>query len=217
MADLHPRTHLRAAAWVPDDDPHRDWADAVELAAEWIWQQSENEGAAPRLVTNTNRTGGFGIEALDEIVRAGRHTTPQSRSKPDPGPTLVFVPYEPSLKCAMDLARGFSLAAVETKQFSLAEWAAGADAVNLLTNEVSASAIHDDARNDLDSAMLYGGRNGWTGSDEKAHARRFLLDHVRAGRLTPDQAASYVMSQGASDRGAKRLRELLQDNASRRR
>lgn len=217
MADLHPRTHLRAAAWVPDDDPHRDRADAAELAADWIWQRSEIEGAAPVLVTNTQRAGGFGIDSLDEIARAGGYTTPRSRTRLDRAPVLVFVPYEQSLQCAMDQARGFSLVAVETKGFVLAEWAAGADAVNLLTDETSTSAIPDDARKDLDSAMFYGVRNGWTGPDEKAHARRHLLEHVRAGRLSPDQAASYDMSQGASDRGAKRLRELLDRDSPRRR
>jgi hypothetical protein len=216
MVDLHPRTHLRAAAWVPDDDPHRDWADAADLAAEWIWQRSEEEGVPPVLVTNTQRARGFGIDALDEIARTGGHTTPRSRTHLDRAPVLVYVPYEQSLHCAMELARGFSLVAVETKGFSLAEWAAGAAAVNLLTDEKASSAIPDDARKDVDSAMSYGGRNGWTGPDEKAHAQRYLLDHMRAGRLSPDQAASYVMSQGASDRGAKRLRGLLERDSPRR-
>ena len=113
--------------------------------------------------------------------------------------------------------RGFSLVAVETKQVSLAEWAAGAEAVNLLTDETSPSAIPDDVRDDLDSVTFDGGRNGWTGPDEKAYARRHLLEQVRAGRLSPDQAASYVTSRGASDRGANRLRELLQRDSHRRR
>ncbi|TLH68128.1 hypothetical protein C1S82_26805 [Mycolicibacterium cosmeticum] len=61
--------------------------------------------------------------------------------------------------------------------------------------------------------MLDGGRNGWTGPDEKAQARRYLIDHIRAGRLTPDQAAAYTLTSPAvSERGAKRLRELLARN-----
>ena len=61
-----------------------------------------------------------------------------------------------------------------------------------------------------DFAILDGGRNGWTGPDEKAQARRCLADHVRTGRLIPDRAAAYALtSSSASDRGAKRLRELL--------
>lgn len=40
MADLHPTTHLQAAAWVPDDDPERPWDEAAALAADWIWERA---------------------------------------------------------------------------------------------------------------------------------------------------------------------------------
>ena len=109
----------------------------------------------------------------------------------------------------MGLARGHSLAVVEGST-PLAEWAAGAAAINLLTGEVTPSEMDDDVRKDLDSVIFYGGRNGWTGADDKAQARRFLGGHMNGGRLTPDQAAAYVLSsQSVTDRGAKRLRELL--------
>lgn len=215
MADLHPKTHLRAAAWVPEDDPQRDWADAVAIAADWLWQRSQIEGVAPVLVTNTQKAGGPGLGMLDEIARAGGHTTPRSRAHLDPAPVLAYVPYAESLQCAMDQARGFSLVAVETRRFPLAEWTAGAGAINLLTHETSPSAIPDDVRDDLDSAVFYGGNNGWTGPDEKDHARRHLIEHLLSGRLSAEQAASYVMSQGVSDRGAKRLRELLEKHSRR--
>lgn len=40
--------------------------------------------------------------------------------------------------------------------------------------------------------------------------RRFLSSHISGGRLTPDQASAYSLSsQSVSERGAKRLRELL--------
>ncbi|SIJ65841.1 Uncharacterised protein [Mycobacteroides abscessus subsp. abscessus] len=110
----------------------------------------------------------------------------------------------------MELARGYSLVAVETIRFPLNEWAAGAAAINLLDGEISPSAMSDEIRGDLDSVIFYGGRNGWTGPDEKAHARRHLLDHVNTGALSADQAASYALSQGATDRGAKRLQQLLE-------
>lgn len=207
--DLHPSTHLRAAAWVPDDVEDRPWEDAITLAAEWIWERSQEEDLAPLLVSNTQDAASFGYADLDEIIQAGGHATPQSRSRPDRGPVLAFVPDERSLHFAMGLARGHSLAVVEGST-PLAEWAAGAAAINLLTGEVTTSEIDDDVRKDLDSVIFYGGRNGWTGADDKAQARRFLSDHVRGGRLTPDQAAAYVLSsQSVSDRGAKRLRELL--------
>jgi hypothetical protein len=201
MTDLHPRTHLRATAWVPNDDPHRAWTTAASLAADWIWQRSEIERVPPVLVTNSLDTQR--IDVFDEIARAGGHTTPRSRTYFDKAPVLACAPTAQSLGLAMDIARGFSLVAVEGQSISLAEWAAGAGAVNLLTAETSSSAIPDDVRDDLESVIFDGGRNGWTGPDEKAHARRHLTEHVRTGRLTPDQAASYVMSQGVSDGGAK--------------
>lgn len=109
----------------------------------------------------------------------------------------------------MGLARGHSLAVVEGST-PLAEWAAGAAAINLLTGQVTTSQVDDDVRKDLDSVIFYGGRNGWAGADDKAQVRRYLSGHVSGGRLTPDQAAAYALSShSVSDRGAKRLRELL--------
>jgi hypothetical protein len=213
-ADLHPSTHLRAAAWVPNDDPQRQWDEAIALAAEWIWERSEVEEIRPVLVSNTiESAAGMGHAELDEIIRAGGHATPASRTRYDHCPVLAFVPNERSLHFAMDLARGYSLSVVEGRGFALAEWAASADAVNLLTGQAQTSQITDDVRRDLDFAILDGGRNGWTGPDERAQARRCLAEHIRTGRLTPDQAAAYALtSSSVSDRGAKRLRELLARN-----
>lgn len=208
--DLHPSTHLRAAAWVPNDDPVRPWDEAIALASEWIWERSRAEGLAPVLVSNAKNAAGMGYDDLDKIIRKGGHATPQSGTRYDHGPVLAFVPNERSLHVAMDLARGYSLAVVEGRSLSLAEWAANAGATNLLTGQTTPSQILDEVRRDLDFAILDGGRNGWTGPDEKAQARNCLADHIRAGRLTPDQAAAYVLtSSSVSDSGAKRLRDLL--------
>ena len=209
MAQLHPTSHLQATAWVPDDDPERPWEDAADLAAEWIWKRSEIEGVAPLLVTNTFQNA-VGIGCLDEIARQGGQATPQGKQRFDRGPALAYAPDERTLKLALDLARGYSLAVVETVSFPLAEWAAGAGAINLLDGSVSSSEIPDDVKADLDHAVFFGGNNGWTGPHDKQHARTHLAQHVQAGRLAPEQAASYVMSQGVSDKGAKRLRSLLE-------
>lgn len=209
MVELHPKTHLQAAAWVPDDDPERPWDEAADLAADWIWERSEAEGAAPLLVTNTFQNA-RGIESLEEIARAGGQATPQGKGRFDRGPVLAYVPDERTLKLALNLARGYSLAVVESVSFPLAEWAAGAAAINLLNGSTSASSLPDDVQADLDQAVFFGGNNGWTGPHEKEHARRHLARHVQAGRLVPEQAASYVMAKGVSDRGAKRLRLLLE-------
>lgn len=209
MVDLHPKTHLQAAAWVPDDDPERPWDEAADLAADWIWERSEAEGVKPLLVTNTFQNA-RDIESLEAIARAGGQATPQGQGRFDRGPVLAYVPYERTLKLALNLARGYSLAVVESVGFPLGEWAAGAAAINLLDGSPSVSSLPDDVRADLDHAVFFGGNNGWTGSHEKKHARNHLTRHVQAGRLMPEQAAAYVMAKGVSDRGAKRLRLLLE-------
>jgi hypothetical protein len=194
---------------VPDDDPSRPWDEAAELAADWIWERSDIEGAPPLLATNTFQNAG-GIGCLQQIGQAGGHATPQGKQRFDRGPVLAYVPHERTLKLALDLARGYSLAIVESVSFPLAEWAAGAGAINLIDGSANRSSIPDDVRDDLDSAVFFGGNNGWTGSHEKQHARARLEQHVRSRRLSADQAAAYVMSQGVSDRGARRLRELIE-------
>lgn len=209
MAELHPTTYLQAAAWVPDDNPERPWDEAADLAAEWIRERSVAEGVQALLVTNTFQNA-VGIESLGEIARAGGQATPQGKQRFERGPVVAYVPDERTLTLALDLARGYSLAVVETVSFPIAEWAAGACAINLLDGTTSSSSLPDDVRADLDHAVFFGGNNGWTGSHEKQNARTYLSDHVRSGRLDPEQAASYVMAQGVSDKGAKRLRELLE-------
>lgn len=209
MDDLHPTTHLQAVAWVPDDDPERPWDEAADLAADWIWERSEAEGVKPLLVTNTFQNA-RGIESLEAIARAGGQATPQGKERFNGGPVLVYVPDERTLELALNLARGYSLAVVESVSFPLAEWAAGAGAINLLDGSTSASSLLPDVKADLDHAVSFGGNNGWTGSHEKEHARNHLARHVQAGRLAPEQAASYVMAKGVTDRGAKRLRLLLE-------
>lgn len=208
MSDLHPTTFLRAAAWVPDDDPQRPWEEAADLAAEWIWQRSEEEEAMPLLVTNTFQNG-RGIRSLQEIAERGGRATPQGKGRFNAGPVLVYVPDARTLDFALGLAHGYSLAVVESVSFPLSEWAAGAGALNLLDGETTTSAFPDDVKRDLDFAIGFGGNNGWSGPHEKQHARRALLSHVETGRLEPDAAATYVMAQGVSDKGARRLRELL--------
>jgi hypothetical protein len=168
-----------------------------------------SKGGTPLLVTNTFKNA-VGIGCLEEIAQKGGQATPQGKQRFGPGPVLAYVPDERTLRLALNLTRGHSLAVVETVSFPLAEWAAGAGAINLLDGSISRSNIADDVKADLDQAVFFGGNNGWTGQHEKQHARKHLARHVRAGRLSPEQATSYVMAQGVSDKGAKRLRLLLE-------
>ncbi|PWC06725.1 hypothetical protein DF223_10400 [Mycetocola zhujimingii] len=206
------KTHLRAAAWVPDDDPERAWEDAADLAAEWIWERSEAEDVPPMLVTNTFQNA-IGIASLSEIARGGGQATPQGNERFQHGPVLAYVPNERTMELALDLARGYSLVIVETISFPLSEWAAAAGAINLLIGDPTATAIPSDVTADLDRAIFFGGNNGWTGSHEEQHARTTLSAHVRSHRLDPDAAVSYAMAHGVSDRGAKRLRALIETMA----
>lgn len=208
MIEPNLTTYPRAAAWVPDDDPERPWDQAAELAARWIWERSAAEGVKPVLVTNTFHNA-EGLDCLEEIARAGGQATPQGRKRFEKGPVLAYVPSEKALRLALDLSRGYSLAVVETVSFPLAEWAAASGAVNLLDGLTSSSALPRGVAEDLDHVVFFGGNNGWTGPHEKQHARDHLLAHVQAGRLMPEQAASYVIAKGISDHGARRLRSLL--------
>ena len=211
MPGLHPKPHLQAAAWVPDDDPERPWDDAADLAADWIWARSEIEYVKPLLVTNTFQNA-RGIDCLDEIASKGGQATPQGKQRFERGPVLAYVPDERTLELSLNLARGYSLAVVETVSFPLAEWAASAGAINLLDGSVGSSSLSDDIQADLDHAVFFGGNNGWTGRHERQHARNRLTRHVQASRLAPEQAASYVMAKGVSGKGAKRLRLLLEND-----
>ena len=69
--DLHPSTHLRAAAWVPDDVEDRPWEDAIALAADWIWERSQDEDSAPHL-PNQRVNAGLDQELLDFQIILGK-------------------------------------------------------------------------------------------------------------------------------------------------
>ncbi|MFJ4793336.1 hypothetical protein [Kitasatospora purpeofusca] len=45
------------AAWVPDDDPERDWELAADLAVAWVRRECAEQDAAGVLVVNA-----FGVE-----------------------------------------------------------------------------------------------------------------------------------------------------------
>jgi hypothetical protein len=201
---------LRATAWVPDDDPHRPWAEAAELAADWIWERANIEQSTPLLVTNVVGSSEL-PDVLKDIAQRGGRTSPQAKSRHDRGPVLAYVPHEAALQLAVDLARGYSLAVVETLRFPLTGWAAGVGAIDLLKGTRTME-LTEAVRKQLDSTVFFGGNNGWSGSHEKEDARRHLIPLVHSGDLTIEDAVSYVMSQGVSDRGAKRLRTLLERN-----
>lgn len=48
---------VRRAAWVPDDDPGRDWTLAADLAVAWTEKECAEQDAAGVLVLNA-----FGVQ-----------------------------------------------------------------------------------------------------------------------------------------------------------
>jgi hypothetical protein len=126
---------------VPDDRDH-SWEDAAKLAAAWIWERSRIEGVQPCLVTSTLQNA-RGISSLKEIAEAGGQVTPRSKSQPDHRPVLAYLPNEDALKLALDLARGYSLAIVETIGFPIAEWAAGSGAIHRLDGSTCQGGLTD--------------------------------------------------------------------------
>jgi hypothetical protein len=127
---------LSSAAWVPDDDPDRDWSTAAGLAVRWVEDRCREEGASGVLVTNA--LNHLGVPELDDFER--RHTRTSRRSGRNrvgagAGPVLSYVPHAEELEFAMRLARESSLAVVETVTFPLSGWAAWLGAWNLVTDE----------------------------------------------------------------------------------
>ncbi|WP_327278457.1 hypothetical protein OG609_44665 (plasmid) [Streptomyces sp. NBC_01224] len=135
MADT---SSILRAAWVPDDDPERDWAVAAGLAVDWIRQECAEQGATGVLVLNA-----FGVEQQIPALRrfAAEHTITTPRASGErvgrgTGPVFAYVPDAKSLDFAMNLARASSLVVVESAHgFPLKGWARQLGAVDLTRPE----------------------------------------------------------------------------------
>jgi len=64
------------AAWVPDDDPHRDWNKAEALAIDWIENEAHEQGKRAVLVTCTFNGATYG-SPLARYTRPNQHVTPR--------------------------------------------------------------------------------------------------------------------------------------------
>ncbi|MDQ0960297.1 hypothetical protein QFZ66_004175 [Streptomyces sp. B4I13] len=60
------------AAWVPDDDPERDWEVGAELAVRWVEREAAEQGAIAVLVLNA-----FGAEqSIPTLRRFAEYSRP---------------------------------------------------------------------------------------------------------------------------------------------
>lgn len=196
-----------AVAWVPERKSD-EWDDAADLAVTWLDSQMGQQAAAPIVVTATLKN--TLPDALAHLAARGAQISPQSHHHVTPSPVAAYVPDVRCLHLATTLARGYPLVVIEGTQYRLAEWAAGIGAINLHDGTTRPSDLPDDVTSDLDATILFGGRNGWSGSHEKADARTRLSSHVQCGTLTPDQAGAYAMARNVSDRGVRTLIALLE-------
>src|SRR3954454_25127317 len=107
-------------AWVPDDDPERDWSVSAGLAVGWVDDRCEAEGASGVLVTPA--LNDLGVPELEDFERRHARTSRRAgrqRVGDGAGPVLSYVPDANDLEFAMRLARDSSLAVVETVSFPL--------------------------------------------------------------------------------------------------
>jgi hypothetical protein len=200
--------NLSSVAWVPDDDPGRDWSIAAALAIEWAEDRCREEGASGVLVTNV--LNHLGVPELDAFER--RHTRTSRRAGRGGAelgrrPVLSYVPHAEDLEFAMDLARGSSIGAVETIGFPIAGWAAWLNAWNLVTGEPTPP-LAKPIKEAIDSLTFYG-NNGFGDHFGKRQARSILANLGTQGRQL-ELIPSALLATGVSAHGVANLRRLIE-------
>jgi hypothetical protein len=196
-----------AGAWVPDDDPHRDWEDAAALAVDWVLEQAVSLSSRPVLVTNA-----FGIESnvpsLQRLLAYAEQVTPRSRRgvAGSGHAVLAYVPLEDALALAIPLARGGALGVVESSELPVRGWAREVGAVDLTTGQTS-EPFGTEVAEELDRVLFYG-NNGWTRGFGADQTLRILTDLRRTGFNDADAIVGYVGAHGKSSKAMARLRSL---------
>ncbi|MFD8789461.1 hypothetical protein [Streptomyces vinaceus] len=199
------------AAWVPDDDPERDWQVAADLAVAWVRQECVEQGAVGVLVLNA-----FGAEqSIPSLQRfAAEHvvTTPRAareRVGRGAGPVLAYVPNERTLDFAASLARGSSLVVVESLHgFPLQGWARQLRAIDLTRPDEQPEQLDSELAAAIDRLDFYK-NNGFGDQFGKQQAQRILQDLRRAGLLERDVVLGALAAKGASDRAVRNLGKLI--------
>lgn len=205
---------LKAAAWVPDTDDNLAHRDTLEQrAVDWVRQQADSQDVDIVVFCNARKA----VDDIGPIAELACRTAvsyPLDRSQYQRPVSAVLAvrPDARSLHQAARLARRSSLVVIESlHSLRLAGWALAVGAVDLSPRPEPAPALTAQARRALDSALLFTGRNNWTGSPEKQHARRVLRDVVQSGELDADLAVGYALAHtGVSELGAKNLREIIE-------
>ncbi|MFF2375028.1 hypothetical protein ACFVUW_11660 [Streptomyces xiamenensis] len=186
---------------------------AADLAVEWIRQECADQGACGLLVLNA-----FGVE--QQIPSLGRFaaehavTTPgaaRDRVAPGVGPVLAYAPVEKTLDFATDLARGSSLAIVESVHgFSLEGWARQLGAIDLTRPDEHPEPIAPALVKAIDRLDFYKD-NGFGDQFGKQQARRILQDLYDAGLLERNVILGALAAKEASSRALRNLSKLIDE------
>ncbi len=199
------------AAWVPDGDLERDWELAADLAVSWIRRECAEQGASGVLVVNA-----FGVEQQVPSLRsfAAEHAVTTPRASRDRvgrgvGPVLAYVPDEKTLDFAMRLARGSSLAVVESTQgFALGGWASALGAIDLTRPDERPEEASPGFAEAIDRLDFYK-NNGFGDPFGKQQALHILQDLVRSEGLDPGAVLGALAARGASSRALRNLAKLI--------
>lgn len=196
------------AAWVPDDDPERDWSLAFALAAEWVDDRCHDESSSALLVTNALEDYGMPeMRAFESRHSRTSRRAGNARRVRGVGPVLSYVPDADDLAFAMGLARGSSIAVVESVAFPVSGWASSVGAVNLATGEPTPP-LPDAVAQAVDRLKFYG-NNGFGDTFGKSRAKAVLAELRATDDLDRDLLVSAVLGAGLSSRAAKALSRLV--------
>ena len=205
-----PVSALRSAAWIPGvRENAQRWEEMQRIAVRWIVEQAAVNGVEP-LVFYTARKVYGSIGPVDDLAaRCGFSYPREVRSRR--GAVLAVCPDAASLYRASVLARGSALVVLEGTGMPLAGWAAATGAKDLSGGYPSVPVIDARAHAAINSAVTFGGHNGWTGSYERKHAREVLGPVTRDGLIGVDTAVGYALGYAkVTEHGPKNLRAVLE-------
>lgn len=197
-----------SVAWVPDNDPERDWSIAAQLAATWVDDRCSTERASGVLVTNA--LNHLGVPELDDFERRHARTSPRARDRVGrgAGPVLSYVPYAKELAFAMQLARNSSIAVVETISFPLAGWAARLGAWDLFEERTTPPL--PDSIGEVVDRLVFHGNNSFGDDFGKKRARSVLREMDLSAASQVDLLSGALLASGLSERAIKNLSRLIE-------
>ncbi|MEU1350343.1 hypothetical protein [Streptomyces sp. NPDC005795] len=146
----------------------------------------------------------FAVEHAVTTPRASRDRVGSGK-----GPVLAYVLDERTLDFAARLARGSSLAIVESVHaFPLEGWARQLGAIDLTRPNEQPEPLDSELAEAIERLAFYK-NNGFGDQFGKQQARRILQDLRGAGLMERDVILGALAAKGASDRAVRNLGKLM--------